>query len=163
MNTSSQMANLLKPKAFYTGLNNTGLEKEDVRRVTPARGWAAQTMVEPERQVLFNGMQNDHGSISVPAAGVYMVYSHVTFHTDDESDFLHHITRYNAEKQEEDTPFQDIVSRNRHNLTARGLVLASDIHGILELNAGDQLRVDISRVTQSGYEKDWYYFGLYRI
>ncbi|XP_046560647.1 uncharacterized protein LOC124269654 [Haliotis rubra] len=52
MNTSSQMANLLKPIAFYTGLNNTGLMKEDHLRVTPARGWAAKTMVAPERQVL---------------------------------------------------------------------------------------------------------------
>ncbi|XP_067659782.1 uncharacterized protein [Haliotis asinina] len=163
MNISLQMVNLLKPIAFLTGLDDTGLVDDGHYRVTPVRGWAAQTMVGSERQVLYNGMQNDHGSISVPAAGVYMVYSHVIFQINEDCDVLHRITRYNAGKQEENIVFLDVVSGNRHDVEQGVLVSASVIRGILQLNAGDQLRVDISGVLQSDYEKDWSYFGLYKI
>ncbi|XP_048246537.1 uncharacterized protein LOC124122759 [Haliotis rufescens] len=162
---------LLKPDAFYSGLNITDLGKEHPYKLTPARGWAAQTMVGQERQVLYNGMQYENGSIIVPAAGVYVVYSHVTFnteayrHDDKETDFYHLIVRYNAEKQEENIALKNVVIENSYGMRlidGDGL-LSSDIRGILELNAGDQLRVDLSGVSKLSSVTDWFYFGVYMI
>ncbi|XP_071086029.1 lymphotoxin-alpha-like [Haliotis cracherodii] len=168
---ASHLYSQLKPVAFYSGLNITDLGKEHPYKLTPARGWAAQTMVGPERQVLYNGMQYENGSIIVPAAGVYVVYSHVTFnteayrHDDKETDFYHLIVHYNAETQEENIALKNVVNENSYGMRfidGDGL-LSSDIHGILELNAGDQLRVDLSGVSKLSSVTDWFYFGVYMI
>ncbi|XP_071085704.1 uncharacterized protein [Haliotis cracherodii] len=165
--TSAAFLNLLKPVAFLTGLDfsgHTGTKDYD----TPIKTWVP--FVGPGRQLLYNGMTYENGSITIPATGVYVVYSHVKFYTernrrgDKETDFQHSIMRYNALEQTRKTALADTVSENKNDIIeGASLEYSSDIHGLLQLNAGDQLLVKVSKMEPLMHDRDWHYFGAYLI
>ncbi|XP_071085889.1 uncharacterized protein [Haliotis cracherodii] len=167
LNISAEILNLLVPVAHFSELDfrgHTGTNENG----TLLRNWV--TFVWPRRQLFVNGMRYGHGSIIIPATGVYVVYSHVKFYTernhrgDTETDFHHSIMRYNALEQTRKTALADTVSENKNDIIdGARLEYFSDIHGLLQLNAGDQLIVKVSRVDASEYFGDWHYFGAYLI
>ncbi|XP_048246543.1 uncharacterized protein LOC124122761 isoform X2 [Haliotis rufescens] len=133
---------------------------------TPLRNWVP--FVGPERQLLYNGMKCENGSIIVPATGVYAVYSHIKFYTernnhdDAESDFHHNITRYSALKQEAETVLRNVISENKNSIIdGASLEYSSDVHGLVQLDAGDQLTVKVSGLNPLRHDRDWHFFGVY--
>ncbi|XP_071085424.1 tumor necrosis factor-like isoform X2 [Haliotis cracherodii] len=176
-----------------TGMSNTGSLKQEISKMyeervqlmnnndyddhkrkgttgneTPIRIWVP--FVGPGRRLLYNGMRYENGSIIIPATGVYVVYSHVKFYTernrrgDTETDFHHSIMRYNALEQTSTTALADAVSENKNDIIdGASLEYSSDIHGLLQLNAGDQLVVKVSRINPLRHDRDWHYFGVYMI
>ncbi|XP_071084739.1 tumor necrosis factor-like [Haliotis cracherodii] len=165
-NMSVAFLNLLKPIAYLTGLDFLG-HIENVNE-TSIKIWVP--FVGPGRQLLYNGMWYENGSFIIPATGVYVVYSHVKFYTeknhrgDTETDFQHSIMRYNTLKQTSTTALADAVSENKNDIIdGASLEYSSDIHGLLQLNAGDQLVVKVSRINPLRHDKDWHYFGVYMI
>nr|ADP24261.1 tumor necrosis factor alpha [Haliotis diversicolor] len=159
--------NLLKPVAYLTGLDFDGrIESEND---TFVRNWVP-FVAHGGRQLMSNGMRYDHGSIIVPTPGVYAVESHVKFYTENnrrretEIDFHHSIMRYNAIKQTSQPALADIMSENKNDVIEGGcLEYSSNIHGLLELNAGDQLIVKVSHLKPLQHDRDWHYFGLYMV
>ncbi|XP_071085480.1 uncharacterized protein [Haliotis cracherodii] len=159
--------NILKPIAFLTGLD-FGKNNKDKPTNTAIRNWIP--FVGPGRQYLYNGMTYENGSVSIPTAGVYVVYSHVKFYTeknhrvDPELDFHHSITRYNAVSQQTETVSENIVCENKNNvIDGASLEYSSDIHSLVQLNAGDQVIVTVSHLELLKSDKDWHYFGAYII
>ncbi|XP_048246545.1 tumor necrosis factor-like isoform X2 [Haliotis rufescens] len=133
---------------------------------TPLRNWVP--FVGPERQLLYNGMKCENGSIIVPATGVYVVYSHMKFSTemnsydDAESDFHHSITRYSALKQNGEAVLRNVISENKNSIIdGASLEYSSDVHGLVQLDAGDQLMVTASGMNPLRHDRDWHYFGVY--
>ncbi|XP_048258160.1 tumor necrosis factor-like [Haliotis rufescens] len=133
---------------------------------TPLRNWVP--FVGPGRQLLYNGMKYKNGSITVPATGVYAVYSHIKFYTernnhdDAESDFHHNITRYSALKQEAEAVLGNVISENKNSIIdGASLEYSSDVHGLVQLDAGDQLMVKVSGMNPLRHDRDWHYFGVY--
>ncbi|XP_046566264.1 uncharacterized protein LOC124274928 isoform X2 [Haliotis rubra] len=164
---SPAFLNLLKPIAYFTGLDfDRYIENQ---HDTAIRNWVP--FVGPGgRQLKYNGMQYEHGSIIVPATGVYAVYSHVKFYTeknrrgDTEIEFHHSIMRYNALKQTSKPALADTMSENKNDVIDGGsLEYSSNIHGLLQLNAGDQLLVKVSHLKPLQHDRDWHYFGAYMI
>ncbi|XP_046560646.1 tumor necrosis factor-like isoform X3 [Haliotis rubra] len=151
-------------KKFQATFTNAGTT--DTSEDTPIRNWVP--FIGPGRQLLYNGMKYENGSIIVPATGVYVVYSHVKFYTernrqgDSESDFHHNIARYSALKQEEETVLRDVISENKNNIIdGASLEYSSDIHGLVQLDAGDQLMVKVSGMNPLTHDRDWHYVGVY--
>ncbi|XP_046566378.1 tumor necrosis factor-like [Haliotis rubra] len=164
--TPADLLNLLKPIAYFPGLDLTGYKEADTSEDTPIRNWVP--FIGPGRQLLYNGMKYENGSIVVPATGVYVVYSHVKFYTeknrqgDSESDFHHNIARYSALKQEEETVLRDVISENKNNIIdGASLEYSSDIHGLVQLDAGDQLMLKVSGMKPLTHDRDWHYVGVY--
>ncbi|XP_046345282.2 tumor necrosis factor-like [Haliotis rufescens] len=165
--SSAAFLNLLKPVAHFPGLEFRGLNGT-TRNDTPIRTWVP--FVGPGRRLLYNGMRYENGSIIIPATGVYAVYSHVKFYTernrrgDNETDFHHSIMRYNALKHTNKTALADAVSENKNDIIdGASLEYSSDIDGLLQLNAGDQLVVKVSKIKPLRHDRDWHYFGVYMI
>ncbi|XP_071085423.1 tumor necrosis factor-like isoform X1 [Haliotis cracherodii] len=165
--SSVAFLNLLKPVAYFPGLEFRG-HIGTTGNETPIRIWVP--FVGPGRRLLYNGMRYENGSIIIPATGVYVVYSHVKFYTernrrgDTETDFHHSIMRYNALEQTSTTALADAVSENKNDIIdGASLEYSSDIHGLLQLNAGDQLVVKVSRINPLRHDRDWHYFGVYMI
>ncbi|XP_067668951.1 tumor necrosis factor-like isoform X2 [Haliotis asinina] len=159
--------NLLTPIAYFPGLDFDGhIENQND---TAIRNWAP--FVGPGgRQLKYNGMEYENGSIIVPATGVYVVYSHVKFYTeknhrdDTEIDFHHSVMRYDAVKQTSQPALADTMSENKNDVIDGGsLEYSSNIHGLLQLNAGDQLVVALSQLKPLQHDRDWHYFGVYMI
>ncbi|XP_071085460.1 tumor necrosis factor-like [Haliotis cracherodii] len=165
--SAAAFLNLLKPVAHFHGLERRGLSGT-TGNDTPIRTWVP--FVGPGRRLLYNGMRYENGSIIIPATGVYAVYSHVKFYTEgnrrghNETDFHHSIMRYNALKQTSKTALADAVSENKNDIIdGASLEYSSDIHELLQLNAGDQLVVKVSRINPLRHDRDWHYFGVYMI
>ncbi|XP_048258158.1 uncharacterized protein LOC125383613 [Haliotis rufescens] len=113
-------------------------------------------------------MKYENGSFTVPATGVYVVYSHIKFYTernnhdDAESDFHHNITRYSALKQEAEAVLGNVISENKNSIIdGASLEYSSDVHGLVQLDAGDQLMVKVSGMNPLRHDRDWHYFGVY--
>ncbi|XP_046341824.2 uncharacterized protein LOC124122750 [Haliotis rufescens] len=164
--TSLEYRNTLKPIAFLTGLN-FGENDEDTPTNTAVRNWIDFV---GSVQYLHKNMEYENGSVSIPTAGVYVVYSHVKFYTeknhrvDPELDFHHSITRYNAVSQQTETVSGNIVCENKNNvIDGASLEYSSDIHSLVQLNAGDQVIVNVSHLELLKPDKDWHYFGVYMI
>ncbi|XP_071085346.1 uncharacterized protein [Haliotis cracherodii] len=161
--TSLEYWNTLKPVAFLTGLNFS----EDTPTNSAVRNWIDFV---GSVQYLHKNMEYEIGSVSMPTAGVYVVYSHVKFYTeknhrvDPELDFHHSITRYNAVSQQTETVSGNIVCENKNNvIDGASLEYSSDIHTLVQLNAGDEVIVTVSHLELLKSDKDWHYFGVYMI
>ncbi|XP_046345194.2 uncharacterized protein LOC124125860 [Haliotis rufescens] len=162
---SAEFLNLLKPIAYFPGLDFSHTDDKTLTD-TPLRNWVP--FVGPERQLLYNGMKYENGSITVPATGVYAVYSHIKFYTernnhdDAESDFHHSITRYSALKQNGEAVLRNVISENKNSIIdGASLEYSSDVHGLVQLDAGDQLLVKVSGMNPLRHDRDWHYFGVY--
>ncbi|XP_048246542.1 uncharacterized protein LOC124125930 [Haliotis rufescens] len=164
--SSPAFLNLLKPIAYFPGLDFTGYTEVDTSEETAIRNWVP--FVGPGRQLLYNGMKYKNGSIIVPATDVYVVFSHIKFYTernnhdDAESDFHHNITRYSALKQDAETVLRNVISENKNSIIdGASLEYSSDVHGLVQLDAGDQLMVKVSGMNPMRHDRDWHYFGVY--
>ncbi|XP_046559532.1 uncharacterized protein LOC124268579 isoform X1 [Haliotis rubra] len=76
-----QQLNLLKPISHFSGLDFDKETADRGKNLTTLRNWANPD--GSDRKLLYNGMRYENGSITVPAAGVYHITSHVKFYIED--------------------------------------------------------------------------------
>ncbi|XP_046564800.1 uncharacterized protein LOC124273561 [Haliotis rubra] len=159
-----QFLNLLIPVAHFSGLDfdrgTTG------KNMTILRNWANPD--GSDRKLLYNGMSYENGSITVPAAGVYHITSHVKFYIEDNrkddkslQTFRHQVVRYSASSMTQVVLFENAVTECKEGINdGADLEYPSDAGGLAQLDAGDQVMVKVSHLQPLKHDRDWHYFNV---
>ncbi|XP_071099216.1 uncharacterized protein [Haliotis cracherodii] len=153
-----QFLNLLKPVVHFSGL--------DFDVVTTGH-WANPD--GSDRKLLYNGMSYENGSITVPAAGVYHITSHVKFNVEDNrkddkplQTFQHQVVRYSASSQTHIVLFENAVTECKDGINdGAHLEYPSDAGGLAQLDAGDHVMVKVSNLQTLKHDRDWHYVDIH--
>ncbi|XP_046559524.1 tumor necrosis factor-like isoform X2 [Haliotis rubra] len=166
-----QFLNLLKPVVHFSGLDldqamgNADREKN----LTTLRNWANPD--GSDRKLLYNGMSYENGSITVPAAGVYHITSHVKFYIEDNrkddkplQTFRHQVVRYSASSQTQVVLFENAVTECKEGINdGAHLEYPSDAGGLAQLDAGDNIIVKVSHLHPLKHDRDWHLVDMYLV
>ncbi|XP_046559534.1 uncharacterized protein LOC124268580 [Haliotis rubra] len=114
-------------------------------------------------------MSYENGSITVPAAGVYHITSHVKFYIEDNrkddkslQTFRHQVVRYSASSQTQVVLFENAVTECKEGINdGAHLEYPSDAGGLALLDAGDQVMVKVSHLQTLKHDRDWHYFNVH--
>ncbi|XP_067656041.1 uncharacterized protein [Haliotis asinina] len=159
--------NLLKPVAHFSGLD---FDRGSMgKNLTMLRNWANPD--GSDRKLLYNGMSYEHGSIIVPAAGVYHITSHVKFYTEDNrkdekplQTFQHQVVRYSASSQTQVLLFENAVTECKEGIhDGAHLEYPSDAGGLARLDAGDNIIVKVSHLHLLKHDRDWHFVDMYLV
>ncbi|XP_071099673.1 uncharacterized protein [Haliotis cracherodii] len=161
-----QLLNLLKPVSHFSGLDFNIETADRKRNLTTLRNWANPD--GSDRKLLYNGMSYENGSITVPAAGVYHITSHVKFYVEDNrkddkplQTFQHQVVRYSASGQTQVVLFENAVTECKEGINdGAHLEYPSDASGLAQLDAGDQVMVKVSHLQTLKHDRDWHSFDV---
>ncbi|XP_071099215.1 tumor necrosis factor-like [Haliotis cracherodii] len=162
-----QFLNLLKPVAHFSGLKFDIVTTGHWTQLKTLRNWA-----NPDgsyRKLLYNGMSYENGSITVPAAGVYHITSHVKFYVEDNrkddkplQTFQHQVVRYSASSQTQVVLFENAVTECKDGINdGAHMEYPSDADGLAQLDAGDQVMVKVSHLQTLKHDRDWHYVDIH--
>ncbi|XP_048242013.1 uncharacterized protein LOC124112272 isoform X2 [Haliotis rufescens] len=162
-----QFLNLLKPVAHFSGLDFDIVTKGHGAQLGSLRNWANPD--GSDRKLLYNGMSYENGSITVPAAGVYHITSHVKFNVEDNrkddkplQTFQHQVVRYSASSQTQVVLFENAVTECKEGINdGAHLEYPSDAGGLAQLDAGDQVMVKVSHLQTLKHDRDWHCFDIH--
>ncbi|XP_071099675.1 uncharacterized protein [Haliotis cracherodii] len=162
-----QLLNLLKPVVHFSGLDFDLAERE--MNSTTLRNWANPD--GSDRKLLYNGMSYENGSITVPAAGVYHITSHVKFYVGDNrkddkplQTFQHQVVRYSASSQTQVVLFENAVTECKEGINdGAHLEYPSDAGGLAQLDAGDNVIVRVSHFDLLQHDRDWHFADMYLV
>ncbi|XP_067654378.1 tumor necrosis factor-like [Haliotis asinina] len=161
--------NLLKPVAHFSGLDLDLAIGDAEMNLTILRNWANPD--GSDRKLLYNGMSYEHGSIIVPAAGLYHITSHVKFYTEDNrkddkllQTFQHQVVRYSASSQTQVVLFENAVTECKEGIhDGAHLEYPSDAGGLARLDAGDNIIVKVSHLHLLKHDRDWHFVDMYLV
>ncbi|XP_048242538.1 tumor necrosis factor-like isoform X2 [Haliotis rufescens] len=161
-----QFLNLLKPVAHFSGLDFDEGTQGERGNLSVTRNWANPD--GSDRKLLYNGMSYENGSITVPAAGVYHITSHVKFYVEDNKrdkkplqTFQHQVVRYSASSQTQVVLFENAVTECKEGINdGAHLEYPSDAGGLAQLDAGDQVMVKVSHLHLLKHDRDWHSFDI---
>ncbi|XP_046566371.1 uncharacterized protein LOC124274994 [Haliotis rubra] len=171
--TPADLLNLLKPIAYFPGLDLTGYKEADTSVDTPIRNWVP--FIGPGRQLLYNGMKYENGSIVVPATGLTKVVL-VSIH--DKSCYLllilgiffkavcMYVCMYVYTIEPRCFSYTENDSNDTRCIQERTYKykLGAKISGmnlLMQMDVGDQLMVKVSRMNPLRHDRDWQYFGVH--
>ncbi|XP_048242460.1 uncharacterized protein LOC124126655 [Haliotis rufescens] len=108
-------------------------------------------------------------SITVPAAGVYHITSHVKFYVEDNrkddkslQTFQHQVVRYSASSQTQVVLFENAVTECKEGINdGAHLEYPSDAGGLAQLDAGDNVIVRVSHLQTLKHDRDWHYVDIH--
>ncbi|XP_046346113.2 uncharacterized protein LOC124126657 isoform X3 [Haliotis rufescens] len=164
-----QFLNLLKPVAHFSGLDFDEGTQGERGNLSVTRNWANPD--GSDRKLLYNGMSYENGSITVPAAGVYYITSHVKFYVEDNKKddkplqtFQHQVVRYSASSQTQLVLFENAVTECKEGINdGAHLEYPSDAGGLAQLDAGDQVMVKSSHLHLLRHDRDWHFLDVFVI
>ncbi|XP_048242018.1 uncharacterized protein LOC124112274 isoform X2 [Haliotis rufescens] len=150
-----ELLSLLKPVAHFSGLDFDKVTGHGTQ-LGSLRNW-------------YTGMSYENGSITVPAAGVYHITSHVKFYVEDNrkddkqlQTFQHQVVRYSASRQTQVVLFQNAVTECREGINdGAHLEYPSDAGGLAQLDADDQVMVKVSHLQTLKHDRDWHYVDIH--
>ncbi|XP_048242579.1 uncharacterized protein LOC124126656 [Haliotis rufescens] len=164
-----QFLNLLKPVSHFSGLDFDMRTSGRDGLLTAVRNWANPD--GSDRKLLYNGMSYENGSITVPAAGVYHITSHVKFYVEDNrkddkpfQTFQHQVVSYSSSGRRQVVLFENAVTECKEGINdGAHLEYPSDAGGLAQLDAGDQVMVKLSNIHPLKHDRDWHYFDIHLV
>ncbi|XP_071099680.1 uncharacterized protein [Haliotis cracherodii] len=155
-----QFLNLLKPVAHISGL--------DFDIVTTGH---SANPDGSDRKLLYNGMSYENGSITVPAAGVCHITSHVKFYVEDNrkddkplQTFQQQVVRYSASSKTQIVLFENAVTECKDGINdGAHMEYPSDASGLAQLDAGDNVIVRVSHFDLLQHDRDWHFADMYLV
>ncbi|XP_071099677.1 uncharacterized protein [Haliotis cracherodii] len=164
-----QFLNLLKPVSHFSGLDFDMRTSGQDGLLTAVRNWANPD--GSDRKLLYNGMSYENGSITVPAAGVYHITSHVKFYVEDNRKddkplrtFQHQVVSYSSSGRRQVVLFENAVTECKEGINdGAHLEYPSDAGGLAQLDAGDQVIVKLSNIHPLKHDRDWHYFDIHLV
>ncbi|XP_067655168.1 uncharacterized protein [Haliotis asinina] len=164
-----QFLNLLKPVSHFSGLDFDTRTTVQADSLTAMRNWANPD--GSDRKLLYNGMNYENGSITVPATGVYHITSHIKFYTEDNrkdnkplQTFQHQVVRYSGSSQTQVVLFENAVTECKESIhDGAHLEYPSDAGGLARLDAGDNIIVKVSHLHLLKHDRDWHFVDMHLV